>query len=118
MAGSTEPSPISRASLIQGLPGGMTMAAIDDAALMLTEIVTNAVRHSGTGPEDRFMVRMFEGEHQLRIEVEDPGAGFDVPAPLPAEGGYGLRIVDRLAAAWGMNPGARPPTVIWFEIPS
>ena len=65
----------------------------------------------------RFLVRLFGNEQRLRVEVEDAGPGFDVPVPLPLDGGYGLRIVDRLASAWGMRPGVRPPTVMWFELP-
>ena len=86
---------------------------------MITELATNAVRHSGAGPGDMLRVCTFLGDEGVRVEVEDPGAGFDVPDDFPpatGSSGHGLRLIDRLADSWGMRPGARPPTVIWFEV--
>ena len=110
--------PVTRRSLLEALPAGTSSDLEDDAALLLTEVVTNVVLHSGTGPDDEFMVRLFGTDERLRIEVEDAGAGFDVPQPLPLDNGFGLRMVQRLSAAWGIRPGRRPPTVMWFELPT
>ena len=51
----------------------------------------------------------------LRIEVTDPGPGFEPGGHGPrADGGYGLHLLDRLAARWGVA-GAEPVTV-WVEL--
>jgi hypothetical protein len=49
--------------------------------------------------------------------VRDDGPGFAAPAadPLPAEGGMGLELVDRLADAWGTDRRGRT-TLVWFEV--
>ena len=52
----------------------------------------------------------------LRIEVTDPGPGFEPGGHGPrADGGYGLHLLDRLAARWGVA-GTEPVTV-WVELP-
>ena len=107
-----------RSAVIDALPRTSTIETRDDVGLLVTELATNAIRHSGAGPDARLHVRMYDRDHRLCVEVEDPGAGFDPAAPQPrADGGWGLQIVDRMAADWGIRPGPRPPTVVWFELP-
>jgi len=50
----------------------------------------------------------------LRVEVSDPGDGFDPTPSAPAEGGLGLVIVGRIARSWGVEDGAC--TVVWCEV--
>jgi anti-sigma regulatory factor (Ser/Thr protein kinase) len=82
-------------------------------ALLTTEIVTNAVRH-GRGAI-RLSATFDVG--LIRVAVEDEGGGFLVEAALAVEGGaaggFGLKIVDRLADRWGAD-GARGH--VWFEL--
>jgi anti-sigma regulatory factor (Ser/Thr protein kinase) len=88
-----------------------------DLMLLVSELVTNAVRHAGTGEDATVVLEAVSSPHGLRISVTDPGPGFEPqrpPAPRPQGGGAGLVLVDRLASRWAVEPG--PPTVVWFEL--
>jgi hypothetical protein len=53
----------------------------------------------------------------VRVEVCDGGSGFDLPLdprPTGALGGFGLRIVDRMASRWGV--AGDDGTCVWFEL--
>jgi anti-sigma regulatory factor (Ser/Thr protein kinase) len=88
-----------------------------DVRLLVTELVSNSVRHAGLTAVDRVDVSLDLSEDKLRIEVRDRGPGFD-PSPsareVRAEGGRGLQIVDAIAHRWGLET-TRGATV-WFEI--
>jgi anti-sigma regulatory factor (Ser/Thr protein kinase) len=89
-----------------------------DVRLLVSELVTNAVRHAGLGDADRIRLHARLHRGVLRVEVEDPGRGFELrpPAPDPARAsGWGLYLVEELSDRWGME-GAAPGTRIWFEL--
>lgn len=89
---------------------------IRDAELLVTELVTNAVRHAALSPGDSINVRVRADDGAICVEVSDPGGGFDRPAvgPRPDRtGGFGLFLLDRMTQAWGI---AEPPTRVWFEL--
>jgi anti-sigma regulatory factor (Ser/Thr protein kinase) len=72
--------------------------------LVATELVTNAVRHSGT--KDRIVVFVRVREPSLLLKVCDRGPGVERgparPDPM-AEGGRGLFLIDALASKWGTS---------------
>ena len=81
-----------------------------DATLMVSELVTNAVRH-GTGA---IWLRVDQREDTLRVTVSDEGNVAISPSPTPgAHGGWGLRIVQELADDWGVLAGS---TRVWFQL--
>jgi anti-sigma regulatory factor (Ser/Thr protein kinase) len=88
-------------------------------SLLLTELVTNAVRHGGAGRGERVDVTLDSSGDGLRVAVTDPGAGFDwrgrEAGRALAEGGYGLLLVDQMATAWGIERRTGSTTV-WFEL--
>lgn len=89
------------------------------AALLLTELVTNAVRHGRVGYGEEVRVTVDRSGDRLRVAVTDPGPGFGLPpsaANQSGEGGYGLVLVDRLTPRWGFERGPKSTTV-WFELP-
>jgi anti-sigma regulatory factor (Ser/Thr protein kinase) len=82
----------------------------EDAALMVSELVTNALVH-GTGA---ISLRIDVEPDVVRIEVSDEGEFAVAPSPTPgAHGGWGLRIVEQLADEWGVQEGS---TKVWFQL--
>ncbi len=89
---------------------------VEDAILLVSELVTNAVKY---GPEEG-EIRLILGHdgETMRITVHDPGLG-PLPEMRPAEtpahvgGGHGLRLVDAVADRWGVERGS---TRVWFEL--
>jgi anti-sigma regulatory factor (Ser/Thr protein kinase) len=102
---------------VVGLP--IPQAAREQLALVVSELVSNAVLHAGAAPGDavRLQIRVRSG--RARIEVRDCGAGFDAPShvsPDPlAVGGQGLVIVAALTESWGVVRGPDGCTV-WCEV--
>ncbi|HJZ62373.1 MAG TPA: ATP-binding protein [Miltoncostaeaceae bacterium] len=84
---------------------GLPQPAIEDALLVVTEFVTNAVLHADCSPGTELSVACTVIRGHARIEVRDPGPCFDPgrrAAPEPGrEGGRGLAIVGALARRWG-----------------
>ena len=96
-------------------PDGMR----DDLLLLLTEVVTNAVRHSGTRTGEPIEIEVREQDDCVRVEVVDAGDGFEPPERLVPDltrtGGLGLVLVDRISRAWGVRRSPQGATV-WFEL--
>jgi anti-sigma regulatory factor (Ser/Thr protein kinase) len=89
-----------------------------DVRLLVSELVTNAVRHAGIGQGAPIRLVIDTRGGVLRVEVHDRGSGFEPRAsePDPARAsGWGLFLVEQLADRWGVE-GARPGTRIWFEV--
>jgi serine/threonine-protein kinase RsbW len=96
---------------------GLGPERLEDATLLISELVTNAVKY---GPEDG-EIRLIIGIDDAgttRFTVHDPGAG-PLPEMKPAEspahqgGGHGLRLVDTVSDRWGVERGS---TRVWFEL--
>ncbi len=87
---------------------------IDDARLLISELVTNRVVH-GAGDSVTLIVDS-DVSGKLRCEVIDHGTGF-VPRGRQERviGGWGLSLVDQLATSWGVREGS---THVWFELPT
>jgi len=83
--------------------------------LVMSEIVTNAVRHGDPRGEIRLAATPKDG--YLCIQVTDAGPGF-VPRPgamaSDEYGGFGLFLVERLTRRWGMTR-ENGRTRVWFE---
>ncbi|MEX2552494.1 MAG: ATP-binding protein [Actinomycetota bacterium] len=93
----------------------------EDVRLLVSELVTNSVRHSGlrSGDDVRvgFVVRM--NKSCLRVEVADAGKGFEktvTPAMPDQQSGWGLQIVERLSDRWGVGGESDAGSTVWFEI--
>jgi GAF domain-containing protein/anti-sigma regulatory factor (Ser/Thr protein kinase) len=88
---------------------------IDTATLLTSELVTNGVRHAGTGM--RLMVSRI-GERGVRIAVTDhaPTVGVRIGrSDDDAEGGRGLFLVEHMSSGWGSVADDAGKTV-WFEL--
>ncbi|MHB8340597.1 MAG: ATP-binding protein [Mycobacteriales bacterium] len=94
---------------------GLGIEDTDVVRLLATELVTNAIRHAGSG--GRVVLRMVRADRAVRVEVEDRHPGWPhlaVPRP-DDEGGRGLALVNALATTWGTVPAAGGK-VVWFEV--
>lgn len=86
----------------------------DTAELLVSEVVTNALRHT-RGPL-RLNLQVLGS--RLRCEVEDTAAGgLRRFVDVDSEGGRGIELLDLLTEAWGTTDTATGKT-IWFELPS
>ncbi|HEY1652433.1 MAG TPA: SpoIIE family protein phosphatase [Acidimicrobiales bacterium] len=105
-----------RRFLIEHLPGGCE-EGIDVLALMLSELATNAVQHGDTAFEVDITVTEQADGRWARVSVSDEAPGFPIPQD-PAEDaphGRGLRIVESLAEAWGIEIRRdQPGKTVWF----
>jgi anti-sigma regulatory factor (Ser/Thr protein kinase) len=101
------------------LSGRVAERHLRDVRLLVSELVTNSVRHAGLKAGDRIRLLVHLREAVLRVEVDDPGTGFELrpPKPDPARAsGWGLYLVEELSDRWGMVPGRHGGTRIWFEL--
>jgi anti-sigma regulatory factor (Ser/Thr protein kinase) len=99
-----------------GVPDGTR----DDAVLVTSELVTNALVHTAG---ERIACRLHGTADRIRIEVEDHDGGSTLPTALHAgpddQHGRGLLLVDALSHDWGVTPlTGRPAQVVWAELRS
>ena len=84
------------------------------AEMIVTELVSNAVRHGPGGP---VVLALESGGSGMRGEVADPGPGihhYDLHRRRATEeGGRGLFLVDALSDSWGLSDNQ---SRVWFEI--
>ncbi|MFF4276971.1 ATP-binding protein [Streptomyces sp. NPDC001536] len=93
---------------------GLTPKMTEDAVLLVSELVGNAVRHTGARV---FGLRMRRRRGWIRVEVRDPSRG--LPCLMPVQemdvSGRGLFLVDKLSDRWGVDLLPRGKTT-WFEM--
>jgi anti-sigma regulatory factor (Ser/Thr protein kinase) len=90
---------------------------LDTLALLVSELVSNAVLHSDAPPASGIVLRARVLERgAVRVEVVDRGSGFCTTPRDPAQplGGFGLYLVDRQSARWGVD--REDGTRVWFEL--
>jgi serine/threonine-protein kinase RsbW len=89
---------------------------LEDVRLLVTELITNALRHGSLVAGDRVSVKASVNKGVVRIEVHDPGRDGEVTPRKPGArgGGYGLYLVDQLAKRWGVD--RRDGTMVWCEL--
>ena len=106
-----EHAPALARAAIGGFSATLDKRRHDATRLLVSELVTNAVKYGGDGP-----VRM-EVEttpDRFRAEVIDEGSGFVAKQRIAGqEGGFGLPMVEHLADRWGILEGS---THVWFEL--
>jgi anti-sigma regulatory factor (Ser/Thr protein kinase) len=97
------------------LRGDLDAPLMETLRLLVTELVTNSVKHSGA---DTVELTVLVGNSTVLTEVTDSGPGFD-PAetgvPSTDHTGWGLFLVERLAERWGVDKDGRA-TKVWFEL--
>jgi anti-sigma regulatory factor (Ser/Thr protein kinase) len=112
-----DPDPASvaraRAAILDALHG-LDEERLNTVRLLISELVTNALRHSDCGEPVEVHASW---NSKVRVEVIDRGAGF-APTPrtksLEEPGGFGLLLVGSLADRWGVE--TEDCTTVWFEL--
>ena len=85
--------------------------------LLTSELVTNAIRHGASDPNESILLHAKHVDHTVRVEVCDEGlTSFDADpggGDLMEPGGNGLLLVEALSSRWGVDHGR--PKCVWFE---
>jgi len=109
----------SAARTLLGLCVGPLLDArvLTDAQLLVSELVTNSLVHSGIGDHDGIVVRLWLDDEALQLEVRNPG----VMGAIASNGGdpergrgFGLELVSLLSTDWGVRRDGN--TTVWAEV--
>jgi anti-sigma regulatory factor (Ser/Thr protein kinase) len=104
--------------LLDRLEDGLPPEKLEDVRLVVSELLTNSVRHAGLSPDQRISLTVVIWDGSVRGRVCDPGPGFKKPSePKPRidfRGGWGLPIVERISDRWGVERNGC--ACVWFEI--
>ncbi len=104
-----------RRAIEEHFAAAVDAATLASVELLTTELVSNAVRHGGAGDDEVVVLHLALAPACLRIEVCDPGEGFDAGPPQPyGEGGYGLVLVSEVSSRWGV--ARESANLTWFEM--
>ncbi|MBF8193989.1 ATP-binding protein [Nonomuraea sp. K274] len=108
---------------------GAAHPAVDDAELVASELVTNALKHVLQGPDrDWVRLRLDEEPSRVRLDVTDPGNPRSAPRRLslpidqedwiPQPGGMGIATVAEICdEVWGTYLTRRGARVVWCYVP-
>ena len=94
---------------------------VEAVQLVVSELVTNALRHAPDSPAITLELLACEGSVQVR--VSDSGRGTPERARPPdartdSEGGRGVWIVEAFTEHWGTEPDGRGGKTVWCEVPA
>lgn len=92
---------------------GLDERTQDGVKVIVSELVTNAIKH---GPGQPITLRIWRDGEAIRGEIQDEGSGtVEVwrESERGSRGGYGLPIVDAMSDRWGVYDGN---TTVWFEL--
>lgn len=102
-------------AVVRDVGAGLPAAVLDDAELLVSELMSNAVRHGGGA------IRLTASNLSGSLTVQVFDAGSELPAMRSQDpertvaSGRGLRMVEQIAAAWGVDVDESGKTV-WFRI--
>ena len=97
------------------LRGDLDPPLMETMRLLVTELIANSVRHTGT---ENVGLKVAVGRSAVLVEVSDSGPGFRHRPRRRSDGeesGWGLFLVERLAHRWGIGRDG-PATRVWFEL--
>jgi anti-sigma regulatory factor (Ser/Thr protein kinase) len=101
--------------LLQTLEHGLDHDVVERARLLVTEVVSNSVRHGSTSEPIHVSVEV--RPETLHVRVSDSGPSFEPEVHRPGSGsesGWGLFLVDALSDRWGVHCDA--VVTVWFEV--
>jgi anti-sigma regulatory factor (Ser/Thr protein kinase) len=99
---------------------GIAESAVGDAALVLSELLSNSIRYAQPLPGAQIRVTWRLNGGTVEVTVSD-GGGLTRPHPVSSSptslGGRGLSIVEHLARRWGVRDDG-VGTTVWAELPT
>ena len=92
---------------------------LDATRLLVSELVTNCVRHAKSEPGENIELAASASSELVRVEISDSGPGFEIDPNARSKGdfegsGWGLHLLSVLSDRWGTDRDERMR--IWFEI--
>jgi serine/threonine-protein kinase RsbW len=106
-----------RDAVAAGIGGRVADDVLGDARLLISELVSNCVRHAGLATDGVVRIGADVTGGMLCLEVDDAGTAGTVAArPPTSQGGYGLHLVEALAHRWGVTREGF--TRVWVELPA
>jgi serine/threonine-protein kinase RsbW len=109
---------IARRELVRSVGAQLDRDRLDDLRLLVSEIVTNAVRHAGLSASDEITVGVRPDGRGFIVEISDTGRGF-YPMPRPeadVAGGWGLPLLQHLSDGWGVEQRPEGGSMVWFRV--
>jgi two-component sensor histidine kinase len=101
--------------LIKTLGDRLPWERVQVAALLTTELASNAARHGSDEVGAPIEVKAEARGDEVRVTVHDQGSGFDPISVIEETENSGLRLVERLSSRWGVER-SDSGTDVWFEI--
>ena len=111
---------LARTVVVRCLAEHVVAPVLENAQLLVSELVTNSVRHSGAPEGDDLVVRVHLWRGKCRLEVEDQGRDGVIAPRLPDRAGgsgLGLNLVQMLSERWGVIRAPGGPTRVWAQLP-
>jgi serine/threonine-protein kinase RsbW len=108
---------IARSKIVDELSPVLDAPRIHDSRLMVTELVSNAIRHAPPEPDGNIVLEIEREPGVARVIVRDGGSHIDLNEPsfdARSDGHYGLFVVDALANQWGFSIDGDKG--VWFEV--
>ena len=105
--------------VVQCLERQVVASALDSAQLVVSELVTNSLRHGGA-PMDEVVVSVELMPDWFRVGVQDSGSHAVIaaqPPDLETGSGFGLDLVQMLSERWGVERLAVGGTQVWAQLP-
>jgi anti-sigma regulatory factor (Ser/Thr protein kinase) len=99
------------------LSGEVREDVLENVSLLVSELVTNSVRHAGLRQGSAIIMNVEVRREAVRVEVFDEGPGFEPVSPAPTfyqDSGWGLLLVRCVADRWGVSHEGM--NRVWFEI--
>ena len=106
---------------LSGLGGIVGTRKLEDLRLLVSELVTNSVRHAGLGEEGWIQLTVQVSDGVIYTVVSNPGKDFDARPVRPdpdQTSGWGLYLVDQVSTRWGIseNINGEGSTGVWFVL--
>jgi anti-sigma regulatory factor (Ser/Thr protein kinase) len=102
---------------LHGLSETLPSPVFEDLRLLVSELLTNSIRHTGLGKADLIQLQVTRSPGIVRVEVTDNGPGFSKEPARPLserESGWGLFLVEQISDRWGLSVDHE--TTVWFEL--